>query len=46
MAKIYVTLKDVLLFPLLLSIGFFAAIMLMNLLMNSPLVRASWMEGI
>ncbi len=42
MAKIYVTLKDVLLFPLLLSIGFLAAV----ILMNSPLVRALWMEGI
>ena len=42
MTKIYVTLKDVLLFPLLLSIGFLAAV----ILMNSPLVRALWMEGI
>ena len=42
MAKVYVAFKDVLLFPLLLSIGFFAAV----ILMNSPIVRALWMEGV
>ncbi len=42
MSRIYVVLKDVLLFPLLLSIGFLAAV----ILMNSPLIRAFWMEGI
>ena len=42
MTKIYVTLKDVLLFPLLLAIGFFAAVIVMNL----PVVRALWMEGV
>ena len=42
MSKIYVVFKDVLLFPLLLSIGFLAAV----ILMNSPLVRALWMEGV
>jgi hypothetical protein len=42
MARIYVVFKDVLLFPLLLSIGFLAAV----ILMNSPLIRALWMEGV
>jgi hypothetical protein len=41
MAKIYMAIKDALLFPLLLSIGFLAA----AILMNSPLVRAFWMDG-
>jgi hypothetical protein len=41
MSKIYVVFKNVLLFPLLLLIGFFAALILMNL----PLIRSLWMEG-
>jgi hypothetical protein len=42
MSKIFTFCKDALLFPILLFIAF----LVVATLMNSPLIRALWMEGI